>query len=202
MADDAVLRRWPVCGQTFPVINSQTDVLVRAGLRGLCVSNSFRCRDACPKDLTQSKQRQTYGGQKDESDGNEGSYFSACHLFASVLVFLRGPSWARMDCVTLELFRFLRRGLAGAMIRTCQARTVKCPEGSTAASAGMTCGGQVSPQRCPECGRGFDPADGMTFLTRPPRGAGWQQAINHRNVRRTCGLCPTRPRSTAPSGAE
>ena len=30
--------------------------------------------------------------------------------------------------------------------------------------------------RCPECGRGFDPADGKTFLTRPPRGAGWRWA--------------------------
>ena len=30
--------------------------------------------------------------------------------------------------------------------------------------------------RCPECGRGFDPADGKTFLTRPPRGAAWRWA--------------------------
>ena len=29
-------------------------------------------------------------------------------------------------------------------------------------------------RNCPECGRGFDPADGRTYLRRPPRGSVWR----------------------------
>ena len=48
--------------------------------------------------------------------------------------------------------------------------------------------GQAEMHRCPECGQGFDPADGKTFRTRPPRGAVWWVKVVA-IVLLTLGLC-------------
>ena len=50
------------------------------------------------------------------------------------------------------------------------------PGGIYCRQCGYDLRGQGDSHRCPECGRDFDPADGNTFLARPPRGAGWRWA--------------------------
>ena len=50
------------------------------------------------------------------------------------------------------------------------------PGGVYCRKCGYDLRAQTAPHRCPECGRNFDPADHKTFLTRPPRGAGWRWA--------------------------